>query len=613
MNRPEKPNKKLRSRSSFIAYPISALMSLALCGTVSANEYEQNSVADFYPSPSAANYATNQAAIDAADIPYEASLKKYMERHGEPRIEKLNDRVFVARAYDWTNITFVIGDDGIIAIDTGMHKEATARALADLRKVLNTDKEIVAVFYTHGHEDHVGGIRGLVPEGKEDTIAVYANSDWRFYQDNRIRPNHISDRMRAEKQYYLDRFKDKKDVASIFGPLPQSYAPTINYLEPSHEIPADAGIQQMTVSGVRMQINPLKGELVDYLVISLPDDKVVIVGDNVGDTFPWMFTPRLLGDRDPSAIIAADDYILSLNAHSMVIGHGNTIKNDPAAVKTKVKNFRDGIQTVVDQVVYFTNKGYSQEEVAERVRLPEHLLPEFDANHHHPMVWHAKQAYVRKSGWFSGNPRDMIKPLPTQEAKHMVELAGGAEQLLKKAQKSFDEGDNGWAVQQADYLLTVGEKTEEAKQIMIKAYRAQAAIAVSGMEYNYYVSEAKQLEGTYRYGGIIDFMPVRDAVRSSATDMVDAFSSRYDMAKGENEFLSVNIHVTDINETFGLRIDHGIFYRKPKAYADADATITLTKPELFALVAAFKTPEELNLNIKGDKDRAFEFFRILGL
>jgi alkyl sulfatase BDS1-like metallo-beta-lactamase superfamily hydrolase len=220
---------------------------------------------------------------------------------------------------------------------------------------------------------------------------------------------------------------------------------------------------------------------------------------------------------------------------------------------------------------------------------------------------------VRKSGWFSGNPRDMIKPLPTQEAKHMVELAGGVKQLLKKAQKSLDKGDNGWAVQQAYYLLTVDKETEAAKQIMIKAYRAQAAITVSGMEYNYYVSEAKQLEGTYRYGGIVDFMPVRDAVRSSATDMVEAFSSRFDMTKGEHEFLSVNIQVTDVNETFGLRIDHGIFYRKSKAYADADATITLTKPELFMLIAAFKTPEQLNLNIKGNKDLAFKFFRILGL
>ena len=325
MNRPEKPNKKLRSRSSFIAYPISALMSLALCGTASATDYKQHSVADFYPSPSAANYATNQAAIDAADIPYEASLKKYMERHGEPRIEKLNDRVFVARAYDWTNITFVVGDDGIIAVDTGMHKEATARAFADLRKVINTDKEIVAVIYTHGHEDHVGGIRGLVPEGKEDTVAVYANSDWRIYQDNRIRPNYLSDSQRAEQQYYLDRLTDKKDVASIFGPLPISYAPTVNYLEPNHEIPADGRVHQITVSGVRFQLKPLKGALVDYLVVYLPDDKVVMVADHITDTLPGMFTPRLLGDRDPKAFIAADDYILSLNAQSMVIGHGNTI------------------------------------------------------------------------------------------------------------------------------------------------------------------------------------------------------------------------------------------------------------------------------------------------
>ena len=134
-----------------------------------------------------------------------------------------------------------------------------------------------------------------------------------MYQDNRISPNFLFVTDRVERQYDLDRVYDEdKDMASIFGPFPNSYVKNLAYAEPNHEIDADGGVQEITISGVRIKINPMEAELLDTLMISLPDDKVVYTGDNFSDTFPPIFTPRLLGDRDPKGLIRAINYMMTL-------------------------------------------------------------------------------------------------------------------------------------------------------------------------------------------------------------------------------------------------------------------------------------------------------------
>ena len=65
----------------------------------------------------------------------------------EQRVYKLTDRVYVAFGFDVANSTMVIGEDGIIIIDTLQTVESGKRALAEFRTI--TDKPVKAIIYTH--------------------------------------------------------------------------------------------------------------------------------------------------------------------------------------------------------------------------------------------------------------------------------------------------------------------------------------------------------------------------------------------------------------------------------------------------------------------------------
>jgi glyoxylase-like metal-dependent hydrolase (beta-lactamase superfamily II) len=84
-------------------------------------------------------------------------------RFGERRFVREADDVYVAEGYDFANISFIVRDSFVVAIDAGT-TERTARAAVDeLRKV--THAPIKYVILTHAHWDHVGGLAAVREPG----------------------------------------------------------------------------------------------------------------------------------------------------------------------------------------------------------------------------------------------------------------------------------------------------------------------------------------------------------------------------------------------------------------------------------------------------------------
>src|SRR3546814_9415764 len=76
---------------------------------------------------------------------------------------KVTDRIYQARNFDLSNITFIEGDKGYVIIDPLISSE-TARAGLDLMRAHRGDKPVTAVIYTHRHVDHYGGVKGVMTE-----------------------------------------------------------------------------------------------------------------------------------------------------------------------------------------------------------------------------------------------------------------------------------------------------------------------------------------------------------------------------------------------------------------------------------------------------------------
>jgi alkyl sulfatase BDS1-like metallo-beta-lactamase superfamily hydrolase len=110
-------------------------------------------------------------------------------------------------------------------------------------------------------------------------------------------------------------------------------------------------------------------------------------------------------------------------------------------------------------------------------------------------------------GWFGGDPAALQPLPPTEYAKRMQNLAGGGARLLDTAREALCENDPQWALHCAQAVLranedgilsAAGSLHQQAKVVAIEALEALAATQVSANGRNYYLTYARELEGSLK-------------------------------------------------------------------------------------------------------------------
>ncbi|MCZ6502849.1 MAG: MBL fold metallo-hydrolase, partial [Gammaproteobacteria bacterium] len=382
---------------------------------------------------------------------------------GPPRIEKLTDKVYVARAYDPAQFMFVLGDKGITAIDAGFHVETTAQALADFRKMTGSQKPVVAVVYTHGHNDHTGGVRALIPEDKVGKTPIYALSNWRRYQDEVVKPTFFMNMQRRERQFDLERLYDGKRLPYPMNPFAAN-AKQVSYLPPTVELDIEQlEEKEVIIDGVRYVFVAVHSEIDDLFIVNIPDEKVAYATDTVADFFPWIATARFEMTRRPEGFMEAAEIIATWKPDHLAMGHAPTRINDPEGIQHLLKVWAAGVRSTIDQVTYHANQDHSRDETAGSFRLPAHLDDEpIMRDYHHSRNTVIRSLWTQVAGWYGGDAIDMVRHYPKDEARRMVEMVGGEKAMLERAQKALDKGDNQWAVQLTTYLLRLNPEKKEA-------------------------------------------------------------------------------------------------------------------------------------------------------
>ena len=99
-----------------------------------------------------------------------------------------------------------------------------------------------------------------------------------------------------------------------------------------------------------------------------------------------------------------------------------------------LSNQRDAYKYLNDQTLRLINKGYTMNEIAEVLKLPENLDQDWALRGYYGSVSHdIKAIYQRYLGWYDSNPAN-LNPLPPEEsAKKYVEYMGGSAAVMKKA------------------------------------------------------------------------------------------------------------------------------------------------------------------------------------
>lgn len=167
--------------------------------------------------------------------------------------------------------------------------------------------------------------------------------------------------------------------------------------------------------------------------------------------------------RDTLTWVKAVDLMRKLKPKLLVPQHTRPIEGADQIMEI-LTAYRDAIQIVHDQTVRYMNKGLYPDEIAAMVTLPPHL-----ANHpfllefYGTVEWSVKAVFCNYMGWFSGKASELHPLGRVEQAKALVDLAGGPEKMEEKMKEAFIDGKFQWALQLADALIDSGSAMLKAK------------------------------------------------------------------------------------------------------------------------------------------------------
>ena len=399
----------------------------------------------------------------------------------------LAPNVYAAVGFAASNVHLIVGEAGVIVIDTTETTQAAQNILTEFRKIC--DLPITTIIYTHSHRDHISGAT-VFAEGQDVELIAADNfsSDLVNVDANRPAPN-AALMTRTKRQFGIGLPEDER-VSLGVGPGDRPMKGMgAGYLEPSTRIAKTTTIHRQ---GITLELAKAPGETPDHLIAWMASERILFCGDNWYHAFPNLYAIRGTAYRDFDAWADTMDQLMHYDAEVLAPGHTMPVFG-AAQVVDVLTNYRDAIRHVVRETVSGMNKGLDPVSIAAGLQLPKNLADKPYLQEFYGGVAYASRAYFAGTlGWFDGNPTSLGQLPPAQEARRMIKLVGGADALLSAAQNALQD-DPQWAMELADRLLAADEQVDGAKDVKIHAMRTLADQTMNAPTRNYYFLSAREL------------------------------------------------------------------------------------------------------------------------
>jgi glyoxylase-like metal-dependent hydrolase (beta-lactamase superfamily II) len=215
---------------------------------------------------------------------------------------EVGDRVFVRRYkfYD-QNIGAILGDDGVLIVDTRISHRQADEILADLAEL--TQLPVRAVVNTHGHNDHAFG-------------------------NHRFRPAPIWGHERCARMVRETGAAQLRTVAAAIPELAADLAEVV-LDPPDRTFDGESATLDFDAGGRRIELRHLgRGHTDNDIVVLVPDANVLFAGDLVEADAPPYF-----GDSYPLDWPATVEAMVEHVTGAVVPGHG-TVGDRAFAVRS---------------------------------------------------------------------------------------------------------------------------------------------------------------------------------------------------------------------------------------------------------------------------------------
>ena len=526
------------------------------------------------------------------------SLWRNTQLNAKAGLFEVCDGIYQVRGFDMANTTFIRTDHGWIVFDVLMCKE-NMKAAKELMENRFGPLDIKAVLYSHSHVDHFGGVEGVitreqVADAKLSLKKQLASGKTLVLAPAGFLKHAISENVyagiamarRAQFQYGTVLDKGEKGALSVGIGMGQSTG-TVALIAPTYEIGED--VPKLTIDGLEIEFQLTPGtEAPAEMNAYFPKYRALWMAENCTGTLHNLYTLRGAEVRDANDwakyIIEADQRFCD---KTDVVFQSHNWPHWGEEIHEYLLNTAAIYKFIHDQTLHYMNQGYTSNEISAMLTLPEKLEKVWYTRPYYGTLAHnAKAVYQKYLGWYDANPVNLNPLPPSDTAKKLVEYLGSTDAVLRKARKDFEKGEYQWVAQITKELVFADPSNQKARNLCADALEQLGYQAESGAWRNAYLMGAAELRKGNLSGLARTANGLGSAMKEMTVDMLlDYIAILTDANAAQNDDVTLNLIVTDVNEKFYVTRKNGILLSySGENRPDAQATVTCKRLQLLALM-----------------------------
>jgi len=375
-------------------------------------------------------------------------------------------------------LAFVSSFGNVIALDT-----AEGLVLVDTSSFLTapvvhaavrgwSQRPLHTAIYTHGHVDHVMGVRAF-----EDEARPAGAAPARVIAHEAVAARF--DRYRLTAGYNGIINGRQFGAAGIAWPT--------DYRYPDQVYRRDLTVR---VGGETLELHHARGETDDHTWLWLPERRALCTGDLFIWASPNCGNPQKV-QRYPREWAAALRSMETLGAELLLPGHGPPIEGE-ARVREALSSAAELLEILHDGTVARMNQGAPLDTILAEVRAPARLLerPWLRPTYDEP-EFIVRNTWRLYGGWWDGDPARLKPARDAQIAAEVAALAGGAARLAARATELSLAGDHALACHLAEWAGRAAPDDPSIRAARAAVYQRRAGAETSLMARSIYRSAAE--------------------------------------------------------------------------------------------------------------------------
>ena len=496
------------------------------------------------------------------------------------------DGIYQVRGYDMSNVTFIKGKTGWIVIDPLMSTDCASAAFALVKENLG-DYPVKAVIYSHSHIDHFGGVKGIVnaEDVQSGDIQVIAPEG---FEQHAVSENiYAGTAMGRRASYQYGTMLEGNETGSLAIGIGMGQSKGVtSYISPTLEITQTG--EKHEIDGIEIEFQLTPGtEAPAEMNFWIGSKNALWMAENCTGTLHNLYTLRGAQVRDGNAWA---EYIMETLSRygsqaEVVFQSHNWPHWGNDVIQEYLINTAAVYKYINDQTLFYINQGYTETEIANRIRLPENLEKVWYTRQYYGTVAHnSKAVYEKYMGWYDGNPVHLAELEPSQYAKKLVEYLGDTEAVLTMAKEDYDKGEYQWVAQITNTLVYADPDNKDARYLCADALEQLGYQAESGTWRNAYLCAAQELRNGTNIDQATRAGGNGDVVAQMTPEMIlDYMGILVDTTKIPDLSFTANIILPE--GKYVLRVKNGVLlYQKDTQDAAADVTWTTNRAGLLSII-----------------------------